>query len=132
MREEEKTIAELDLEGCRTGKVLDPLAEWEEWEKRAFSSWETPLAPRGGFTLDSGLEVVRDGERLVLEWRLPEAERAIVTTTDDIRDCRVVAELKPFDVEHSPIAERDYPRGILAGIVFHTQTSRQYYQFGVE
>ena len=70
MRQKPKAqvIANLDLEDVREGSVLSPLGDLEDAEAKAFAGWETPLAPRGGFRLESGLAVVMDEGGKVLQW----------------------------------------------------------------
>ena len=129
-RPEEHTVAELDLTGMAGGTLLQPMEPVRDDHRRFYETWETPLAPWGGFRLDSGLSVARDGERNVLAF--VEDERAIVAGSPLMRDCRIVAELRPQDVHAGPNADCARPRDALVGIVFRLQTSRWYYQFGIE
>ena len=62
----EVVLAEISLDGCPEGPVLEPLTPRDEISKRFFAGWQTPLAPWNGFKGGSRLEVVRDGERTVL------------------------------------------------------------------
>ncbi len=126
------TVLTLELDGCSEGVVLDPLTPLSDEEKRYFAGWDTPLAPRGAFGLNSGLEIVRDGERTVLEIGEERAERALVSELDAFRDGRIVAEIKPIETVYGPHVDRDDCREALVGVVFRVQTSRAYYQFGIE
>lgn len=45
----ERVVAEISLEGCPEGPVLNPLGPRDEVGTRFFSGWQTPLAPWGGF-----------------------------------------------------------------------------------
>jgi len=126
----EQIIAEIILDGCPEGAVLQPLEYQDEIRDRYFAGWETPLAPWGGFGLNSGLTVVKDGSRHVLEWS--GADRAIVAGSPDMRDYKVAAVVKPIDTKASPNDDRaDYSEAFI-GIVFRIHTSRHYYQFGIE
>ena len=126
----EQTIAEIILDGCLEGAVLQPLEYQDEIRDKYFAGWDTPLAPWGGFGLNSGLSVVKDDSRQVLEWT--GADRAIVAGLPDMRNYRVIAEVKPIDTNAKPNDDRmDYTEA-LVGIVFRIKTSRHYYQFGIE
>ena len=130
MQDSEQIIAEINLDGCPEGVVLQPLEYQDEIRDKYFAGWETPLAPWGGFGLNSGLSVVKDDSRQVLEWA--GADRAIVAGSPDMRNYKVVAEVKPIDTTASPNDDRmDYTEA-LVGIVFRIKTSRHYYQFGIE
>ena len=127
-----QVVAEIKLEGCPEGPVLQPLVKEDEVREKHFHGWETPLAPWGGFNLNSGLAVVKEGDRRVLEWKLADQERAIVAGPPDGRNYRVVAEVKPIDVKASPHVDRADCSEAMIGIVFRMQTSRRYYHFGIE
>jgi len=129
---QEKLVAEINLEGCPEGKVLQPLEEKGKVYKKHFAGWETPLAPWGGFGLDSGLIVVKDGDRPALEWTLNNSERALVSGSQDARDYRVVAEIEPIDTTARPHNDRADCSEAMIGIVFRAQTSRNHYYFGIE
>lgn len=131
-QESEHVVAEIRLKGCPEGPVLQPLEEKGEVARRHFPGWETPLAPWGGFGLDSGLAVVRDGDQLVLEWTMTERERAMVSGPPEGRDYRVVASVRPLDTAAPPHIDRADCSEALVGVVFRVTTSRHYYQFGVE
>jgi hypothetical protein len=128
----EHVVAEIRLEGCPEGPVLHPLEYDDEIRRRHFPGWETPLAPWGGFNLDSGLAVVKDCGRPVLEWRLTDRERALVAGLPDGRNYRVIAEVKPIDTAAPPHVDRADCSEAMIGIVFRIQTSRCYYHFGIE
>jgi len=129
---QEQLVAEINLEGCPEGQVLQPLEKKDEIRKRFFSGWETPLAPWGGFNLSSGLKVVKDEDRPVLEWMLPNNERELVAGPADGRDYRVVAEVKPIAETAPPHNDRADCSEAMIGIVFRVQTSRHHYYFGIE
>ena len=126
----EREMVAIRLDICPEGPVLEPLEPPDERTRRCFPGWETPLAPWGGFRLSSGLAVVSDGGRKALEWAGP--ERALVAGQPRGRDCSVVAEVKPIDAAASPHADRADCSEALVGIVFRVETSRRYYQFGIE
>ena len=130
----ESVVAELQLEECPPGPVLQTMEEPTEVDRSVFADWETPLAPWGCFNRDSCLRVVRDGDRSVLEIDMPQGDwgRALVTRVSDVRDCRVTADVTPVDAAAWPNADRSDCREALVGIVFRVRTSRCYYQFGIE
>lgn len=128
----EQIIAEIDLDGCPEGAVLQPLEYQDELKDRHFKGWETPLAPWGGFGLNSGLTVVQDGSRPALEWIFNNADRAIVSGLSDMRDYKVTAEIKQIDAIATPSDDRADCTEALIGIVFRIKTSRHYYHFGIE
>jgi hypothetical protein len=136
LKENEEVVAEINLTGCPEGAVLRPLEPPGEVERKHFAGWETPLAPWGGFRLLSLLQVVRDGDRPVLEWDTPgekaNNERALVTRKADLRDGRTVAEVQCLDEKAGPNVDRNDRTEALVGIVFRCRTSRHYYQFGIE
>jgi hypothetical protein len=131
-------IASIDLRGCPEGPVLDPLTQPGEIERRYFADWDTPLAPWGGFGLDSGLGVVLEDEdeRPVLEfgggYGGGARGRALIARAPAFRDGRIVAEIMPIGTICWPHYDRDDCEEALVGIVFRMQTSRAYYQFAIE
>ena len=131
----EVVLAEISLDGCPEGTVLDPLAPPDEVSTRFFAGWQTPLAPWSGFKGGSRLNVVRDGDRTVLVRgsRGPnEIDSALVWGDLDLRDCRITAEVLPLDATSKPDFDRWDCCEALVGIVFRMRDSRHYYQFGVE
>lgn len=130
--ETKNIIASLDLDGCPEGPVLQPLEPKDEITQKYFSGWETPLAPWGGFGLDSGLEVVKEDEQTVLSFTGKRSERALVYGLSKFRDCQIVAKIKPLDAKAKPHNDHNDCLEALAGIVFRIQTSRAYYLFGIE
>ena len=133
---QEKVAVEINLEGCPEGDVLKPTEPRDEITEKYFATWETPLAPWGWIMSNSGLAVVNDEGRQVLEWTIGSwsnwTERAIVTSASDWRDYRVVAEIKPIDVEAKPHLDRADRSESIMGIVFRVRTSRNFYLFGIE
>jgi hypothetical protein len=101
-----------------------------------FEAWDTPLAPWGGFRVPAGLSILDDSGRKVLAFldqsQSSGAERLIVARVRDIRNCRIAAMARLVDVSAPPNADCSWNRDALAGIVFRAQTSRAYYQFGIE
>jgi len=130
----ETVLAEIKLDGCPPGQVLQTMEDRSEVTKHYFAGWETPLAPWGCYNQDSCAHVVEDGGRMVLEIAPQKGnwDRAIVTERADIRDCTVVAEIKPIDEAGWPNADRTDCTDALVGILFRAHTSRHYYQFGIE
>ena len=132
MTDDDTILARIDLTDCPEGDVLSPLQPRSETDKTYFESWETPLAPWGGFRLSSDLTVVRDGDRPVLEFRTSHLERALVTGHADARDYAAHAEILPVDQEAPSHVDRSDCSEAFVGIMFRIKTSRQYYEFGVE
>ncbi len=128
---QEQIIAEIKLEDCPDGPVLQPL-EYNDESRQYFKGWETPLAPWGGFGLNSGLTVIKDNSTKALEWVYDNADRAIVSGSSDLRNYKVTAEIKPIDTSALPNDDRTDCSKALIGIVFRIHTSRHYYQFGIE
>ncbi|MGQ9609102.1 MAG: hypothetical protein ACUVWN_07365 [bacterium] len=128
----ESIVSMLDFSDCPEGKVLNPLAPKDDITKKYFSDWTTPLAPRGGFNLDSGLEIVKENDIPVLYFAGKNYDRAIVYEPLDIRDCHLIAEIKPIDAEANPHDDRNDCSSALIGIVFRINTSRSFYWFGIE
>lgn len=122
----------LSLDDCEIGPVLDPMGEAYGG---VFAGWQTPLAPWGGFRLPSGLAVVDDGGDAVLEFNGGEPgrpqERALVGE-EIYGDGQIAAELRFLAEASGPHMDRMEVDLALAGVVFRQETSRRYYQFGVE
>ena len=129
-------IASINLQGCPEGSVLNPMEPVSKVEKRYFSGWITPLTPWGGFGLSSGLEVTAEGKRTVLEFtdnfRGSAPARALVAGSPKLRDYTIIAEIKPLDTSYSPHHDHINCQEALIGVVFRLQTSRTFYQFGIE
>jgi hypothetical protein len=130
------TIAEIDLQDCPTGPVLAPLRPRTDVEQRIFADWDTPLSPWGGFGLDSGLTVVQEGARTVLEFhdqfRGSARERMLVAGTPELRDGWFVAEVKPLQADYRPHHDRDDCHEAYVGILFRVETTRRHYLFCLE
>ena len=122
-------IAQIKPEVAPLGEVLQPM---KADSRDTFPGWVTPLAPWGGFNRPSALAVVRDEVRQVLEWSLKDNERALLTGDMEWRNYRVVASVRPMDADASPNADRPDWKDALVGIIFRVNTSRFYYQFGIE
>ncbi|NLG26690.1 MAG: hypothetical protein GX557_02185, partial [Chloroflexi bacterium] len=80
-----RVVASLSLAGCREGVVLDPMGPRDDPVRQRLADWEMPLAPWGGFNIPSGLSIVQDDTRLVLEFTDSALERALVTGGEDWR-----------------------------------------------
>ena len=135
-KSQEKLAVEINLEGCPEGDVLKPTEPRDEITEKYFAVWETPLAPWGWIMSNSGLAVVNDEGRPVLEWTIGSwsnwTERTIVTSASDWRDYSLVAEIKPIDVDAKPHLDRADRSESIMGIVFRVRTSRNFYLFGIE
>lgn len=107
--QQEIALAEIDLDSCPVGPVLDPLQPRSESDARAIAGWETPLAPWSGFKGGSRLAVVREEDRSVLAsaprgpWDM---DSALVWGDPEIRDCRIVADVLPVDTTGEPDFDR--------------------------
>lgn len=131
-RREPQVVIKLDLENCRPGIVLSPMDPLSDDEKTTFAGWENPLAPMGAFNMDSGLSVVRDSAGHVMEWLGESQDRALVTGSEDWRNCTIRASVLCLSEHASSGDDRNDRREAMAGIVFRMVTSRHYYQFGIE
>lgn len=129
-------IAKLDLQDAPSGPVLDPMRPRHEVEQSYFADWDTPLTPWGGFGLDSGLRVIRDGPQTVLEFhdqfRGGARERMLVAGTSELRDGRIIAEVKPLQASSGPHDDRHDCREAYVGIIFRMETVRRHYLFAIE
>lgn len=132
--EREIVLAQINLDGCPPGQVLQTMEDRSEVTRQHFAGWATPLAPWGCYNQDSGAHVMEDDGRMVLEIAPQKGnwDRAIVTEQADIRDCTIIAQIKPIDEGGWPSADRADCTEALVGIVFRAHTSRHYYQFGIE
>jgi len=132
-QETEHIIASIELKGCPEGEVLHPFKPKDEITQKYFSGWAMPLSPWGGWQNRlSELEVVEEDGRTILSFRAQATERALVYDSSEFRDGHIVAQVKPLDVDAKPHMDRDDCHEALVGIVFRVQTSRTYYQFGIE
>ena len=132
----QETILQIKLDGCPPGPILSPLEAPNETTRRYFADWETPLAPWGGFGLDSFLEVEEDGRSSVLAINAHTKgrvqERALASCTADYRDGHLRAQLRPIGVEAGSHMDYNEAQEALVGIVFRMVSSRWYYQFAIE
>jgi hypothetical protein len=132
----EETILQIDLKGCPPGSVLAPLEAPNAITRDYFADWETPLAPWGGFSLDSLLEVVEESGRAVLSINANTngrvQERALVSCTADYRDGRLRASVEAIGAKAGPHMDNNEAQEALVGVVFRMVSSRWYYQFGIE
>ena len=78
------------------------------------------------------LEVVKEDGRPVLSFTAQATERALIYDSAEFRDGHIVAQVKPLDAEAKPHVDRNDCHEALVCIVFRVQTSRTYYQFGIE
>ncbi len=135
LTEREQIIAAIDLTAATLGPVLDPQSEPTDTDRRCFTGWATPLAPWGGWRLPSCFSVEKDDGRQVLALLSDPhgtIERALVADALDLRDGRIVAEVRPLAAHANNNADRHGVGEALAGVVFRWQTSRSYYQFAIE
>ncbi len=134
--QDHQLVRSLDLTDCPTGAVLDPLVPRSEAEQRCFGDWEAPLAPWGGFRVDSGLAVEMEEDRPALiftdNFGGGSRERALVARSLEGRNGRIVAEIKAEAFEAPPHMDRHDCRAALIGVVFRMETSRAYYQLALE
>jgi len=132
-QKEEHIVTSIELEGCPEGEVLNPFKTGDEITQKYFDDWEMPLSPRGGWTSrPSQLEVVKEDGESVLSFTGEWGERALIYGCSEFRDCHIVVQVKPVDVDAKPHMDRNDCDEALVGIVFRVQTSRAYYQFGIE
>lgn len=126
-------IQELDLTGLPQGQVLQPMERPSNAERAIHEAWERPLAPWGGFAVDSGIGVGERGGRTVLYFE-PQGrwERAVVARGIEARDCRIRAEMLQTKPDATPNDDRDDVTEAIGGVVFRWETSRRYYQFALE
>jgi len=127
-----RIIAKIDIDALSEGEVLHPLNPWNESQSKVFQGWETPLAPRGAFPLESGISVMTDNGGKVLQWGLEDMDRALVTGGDHWRNYTVKTSILPLSKYASSNEDRNDWREALAGIVFRMVTLRQFYLFGIE
>lgn len=128
-------IATLDLADLPEGEILRTLEPLSPAERTLLQTWETPLTQWGGFQVNSDISVesTPSGPQLrFARTRSGAAERALVTGDQSLRDCCITAVCQPVGEEMPPHVDRDDCTRALAGIVFRMQTSRWYYQFGIE
>jgi hypothetical protein len=131
-----QVFAEIDLQDCPIGPVLEPLRPRTSTEKQTFAGWDTPLSPWGGFGLDSGLAVVEDDAQKVLEFhdqfRGSARERMIVAGSPELRGGWFVAEVKPLQAEYHPHHDRHECSEAYTGLIFRMETTRRHYLFCLE
>ena len=128
-----RVITRLDLEGIPEGPVFQPLEPVPDAERGLHEAWECPLSPWGNFKVGAGMACAYDDGRPALAFTGNEGwERAIVARELDLRDCTIEAEVKQTSTTAIPSADIAETSEALAGIVFRVQTSRAYYQFGIE
>ena len=129
------TIATLDLAALPDGEILRTLEPLSDAERTLLETWETPLTQWGGFNVSSdiGVETTATGRQLrFARTRSGATERALVAGDASLRDGRITAACRPVDMDMGHHVDRHDCTEALAGIVFRMQTSRWYYQFGIE
>jgi hypothetical protein len=130
---ERTVIRELDLTGLPHGEVLRPMEPVPDAEQSLYAAWECPLSPWGGFRVGAGMTISEHNGRPVLRFEQQRQwERAIVARDLTIRDGILTAEIMPTGTSAAPHNDRNDVTDALAGIVFRWETSRSYYQFGIE
>jgi outer membrane protein assembly factor BamB len=126
-------VARLDLGGVPEGPVFRPMEPVPDAERPLFDVWEAPLSPWGNFKVGAGMACAYESGQAVLAFTGDTGwERAILGRDLDLRDGTLVAEMKQLATVATPSADIADISDALAGIVFRVQTSRAYYQFGVE
>ena len=131
---ENHLVTRLDLSNCPDGVVLAPLEPENDIARRFFNGWETPLAPWGGFKLPSGLEVLKENGQEVLAFNenaVRVQERSILSKKKH-RNGTIHVAVNQTDAFAGPHMDSMDHEEAFAGIVFRAETSRWYYQFGVE
>ncbi len=126
----ELPIAALDLTGCPLGPVLEPMQPPDPATESIFAGWDAPLATWGGFGLRSGLAVVEDGGRRVLETGLQ--ERSLVTLPPHTRDYTIQARVCALEAASGPHNDRDDCTEAYVGLVLRMQDSRHLYLWAIE
>jgi hypothetical protein len=129
-RQAERQIAALDLTACPLGAVLEPMLPPDPATDAIFAGWGAPLATWGGFGLRSGLEVVEDGGRRVLQTGAQ--ERSLVTLPPSSRDVHIRATLRPLEAAAGPHNDRHDCTAAYVGIVFRQRDSRHFYLWAIE
>lgn len=136
MRNQSDTaLAALDLDQLPEGEILNTLEPLSAEERAFLETWQTPLLQWGGFKVKSDLFVEVDPAGPSLRFvrtRSGAAERVLAAGDASLRECRVTAVCQPVDAEASPHVDRHDCTEALAGVVFRMETSRWYYQFGIE
>jgi outer membrane protein assembly factor BamB len=126
-------LVTLDLTGIPEGEVLRPMENVLDAEKNLFNTWETPQSSWGGFNIESGIEVAdRDGRKVLRFEPQGRWERSILARGHSVRDGVIRAEIKQTATGATPNDDRNDVSEALAGIVFRWETTRSYYQFGIE
>jgi hypothetical protein len=131
----EMIIAGLDLSALPEGEIIRALEPLSDAEKVFLRTWETPLAPWGGFKEKSRIDVIATdgGKALRFTDKQDGAyEHAIVTGGEALRDCRITAVVEPRATESCPFVDDTNCHEAHVGIVFRMVTLRWYYQFGIE
>jgi len=129
----ERIVASIELEGCPEGEVLHPFKPEDEITQKYFSGWEMPVSPRGGWQNRlSQLEVIKENGQPVLFFNAEASERVLICDASEFRDCKIVSQIKPLDVDAKPHMDKHDCHEALVGVIFRVQTSRTYYQFGIE
>ena len=146
MEEDERIVAEIRLEGCPEGQVLqwgpppEKLAKQYAIRDNHFHGFETPLAPENvSRVLPSGMAVVKEAGRPVLDFTIDgtrrgsnDGPRALIAGPADGRNYSIFAEVKPVCTIARPNFDRADVTEAMVGVVFRMQSLRHYYFFGIE
>ena len=88
-------LAQLDLQGCPEGTVLDPNEPDQSVEEQYFSDWANPLTAPRRWRMASCYRVVEDEGQPVLE-HIDKTDRCLVTGEALWADYAVEAEIRPI------------------------------------
>lgn len=131
---QEKVVAQLNLEGCPEGEVLNN-PNPNPHVDRFFEGWENPLTPHKYWNRPSNLFVVYENGRPVLEYNdlgeriVGRGVRCLITGDNFWQDYMIESEIRIMGNIARANADNSVHVFPWAGIVFRLQDVRHYYFF---
>lgn len=126
---QEKIVAELKLEGCPEGRVLNKSNPDPEVD-RFFRGWDNPLTPHKYWRRPSNLRIIYEDENPILEYDDPYGRpRCLVTGDDFWKDYTIESEIRIIGNVAKPTPDNSTHLFPWAGIIFRYQDLRHYYFF---
>ena len=122
----EEMLAQLDLQGCPVGTVLDPNEPDQSLEEQYFSAWENPLTAPRRWRMASCYRVVEDEGRPVLE-HIDKTDRCLVAGEPLWADYAVEAEIRQLNAFSQPSNDDPHAAVARSGLLLRYQDLRRYY-----
>lgn len=130
--DEQILLAQIDLTGCPSRKILDYNDPDKRLQEKFFAGWENPLewGPKAG-KRPSSYRVVPDGDLQVLEHH-NKTGRCLTTGEPLWADYTIEAHARQLNGFTQPSMDEPHAIVGLTGLMVRYQDLRRYYMFGME